>query len=97
MKRLTASNFGAAIKRKKKNNPLRCIGKKILNTSNTLETPAMAYGKQNETIAIRVFEEKMKSVGKTVFVSPSGLFIDVYHGFLVASPDCINDIKNKYS
>lgn len=80
MHRLTASQFGAVIKRKEW---ISCdpLVKRILDRKSFF-SPATAYGKANEAVAISFFEE---TTGKKV--NPSGLFVDLEYGFLGASPD----------
>ncbi|KAF2889851.1 hypothetical protein ILUMI_16322, partial [Ignelater luminosus] len=56
--------------------------KTILRTTSSTCTAAMEYGKKNECVAVLKFQEK---TGKTV--ERAGLYIDVDHGFLGASPD----------
>ncbi|CAG9771359.1 unnamed protein product [Ceutorhynchus assimilis] len=85
MFRLTASNFGAVIKRKE-HTPCDNLVKRLLSRK-PFSTPSTAYGKNNEAVAINIFSEK---TGKNV--DPAGLYIDLLDGFLAASPDgIIND------
>lgn len=85
--RLTASNFGKVVKRRK-TTPCTALVKNILMPT-AFSTPAIEYGKRNEIVAIQKFAELtgMK-------VEPSGLFIDFDHGYLGASPDGINIFIN---
>ncbi|XP_049820539.1 uncharacterized protein LOC126264889 [Aethina tumida] len=82
MHRLTASNFGDVIKLKESTS-CDSIVKKILRKNN-FSTEATKYGKINETVAIKKFEEEYNKI-----VKPAGLFVDVLHGYLGASPDGI--------
>lgn len=78
--RLTASNFGAVVKRRA-STPCDALVKRILKT-NTVGTSAMEYGKRNESVAIGKFSD---ITGYTVL--ESGIFISTEYGFLAASPD----------
>jgi len=53
---LTASNFGAVIKRRTSIPPHNLL-KKILYSKN-VETPAINYGKTNEKLVFDLFQEK---------------------------------------
>lgn len=87
--RLTASNFGAVIKRRP-TTPCHSLVKQILYPFNICND-SVEYGKMNESLAIRRFEEM-----KGVKVEKSGLFIDCEYPFLGASPvgkKFLNEIK----
>ena len=79
-KRLTASNFGAVIKRKL-HTPCHNLVKRILYPAE-LCTSGVLYGKQKEAAAVKSFETM-----KQMQVTPAGLFVDIDHGYLAASPD----------
>ncbi|KAF2890773.1 hypothetical protein ILUMI_15400, partial [Ignelater luminosus] len=79
--RLTASHFGAVIRRRPTTS-CNALVKTIFRTTSSTCTAAMEYGKKNERVAVLKFQEK---TGKTV--ERAGLYIDVDHGFLGASPD----------
>lgn len=78
--RLTASKFGVVCRRKDTTS-CRNLVKQLLYMP-SVSTPATEYGRLNENVAIKRFEEEMgHSVAKC------GLFVDLEHGFLGASPD----------
>lgn len=78
--RLTSSNFGAVLKRRKSTS---CHGlvKQILYGGN-FHTEATVYGKIMEASAISWLEKEIN-----VCVEKSGLFVDREYGCLAASPD----------
>lgn len=78
--RLTASNFGAVIKRRL-STPCHNLVKIMLYPRN-ITTPALEFGKTKEAVAISLFEKQMN-----VKVQSAGLFIDSDCSFLGASPD----------
>lgn len=80
--RLTASMFGAVCKRRPDTS---CDGqvRQCLYPS-YFTNKYMEYGKKNESVAIKMFEEKTGLI-----VKPSGLYIDQEFGYLAASPDGI--------
>lgn len=79
-KRLTASNFGMIIK-KRKQTPCHTMVKNLLYKAK-FDTPATLFGKAKESIAIDRF---MRETG--IIVKPSGFYIYLNYGFLGASPD----------
>lgn len=80
MHRLTASFFGAVIKRKRTTSCDALVKRMLCPKS--FSTEATVYGHQNERVAISKFSEK---TGKIVM--PSGIFVDLDFGYLAASPD----------
>lgn len=78
--RLTSSNFGAVLKRRRSTS---CHGlvKQILYAGN-FQTEATVYGKIMEATA-KIWLEKQLNVT----VEKSGLFVDKENGCLAASPD----------
>lgn len=78
--RLTASYFGKVCRRK---DSTRCAAdvRKIL-CGGSFTSAAMQYGILNEPVALELYREK-----RGVTVQPCGMFIDLIHGFLAASPD----------
>ncbi|KAF2902711.1 hypothetical protein ILUMI_03490 [Ignelater luminosus] len=80
MHRLTASNFGAIVKRRDSTS-CDALVKSILSPRQ-FSTSATEYGKQNESVAISKYSDIIKQP-----IRPSGIFIDTKSGFLAASPD----------
>lgn len=78
--RLTASQFGSVIKRRD-HTPCHALVKSTLYLSN-FTNEATEYGKINESVAISLLEDQLG-----VKVNPCGIFIDLTHPFLGASPD----------
>lgn len=78
--RLTASMFGPVICRR----PYTPCQAQVLSVVNPrdINTQAIAYGRIHESDAIRIYEEQ-----RGVEVSPCGLFVDIDHPYLGASPD----------
>lgn len=80
MNRLTASNFGAVVKRRKSTS---CHGLvKIILYNTNFQNEATVYGKTMEAVAIKTLENK-----RGIIVQKSGLFVDLEYGYLAASPD----------
>lgn len=77
---LTASNFGAVINRRNKT-PCHNLVKSILYRGD-INTAAITYGRINEKLAI----EKYAAI-QNVTVQPCGIFVDLDHPYLGASPD----------
>ena len=77
---MTASNFGKVVKRRVTTSPLNLV--KSLVSKRTFSTPAMDYGKINESVARQHLENMYD-----ITVEDAGLFIDEDYGFLGASPD----------
>lgn len=82
--RLTASNFGSVISRKS-TTPCHNLFKSLLYTKNII-SKHLEFGRQNEKVAIREFENQYHKT-----VRPCGLFIDGVNPFLGASPDGLVD------
>lgn len=78
--RLTASNFGAVIKRKMWT-PCHNLVKSILYPT-IHNSPAIDFGKRREQVAINLFSAK-----HNIEVEPAGFYVDLDLGFLGASPD----------
>lgn len=78
--RLTASNFGAVIKRRPWT-PCHSLVKTCLGQSSFF-SEAAEYGIAKESVAINLFQKQYN-----VEVRPSGLWVDDQYGFLGASPD----------
>lgn len=80
-KMITASNFGVVIKRR---NNISCapLVKTLLYRSNISYINSIAHGIENEQIALQQLSRQ-----ENVVISPCGLFIDVVHPFLGATPD----------
>ncbi|GLV31329.1 hypothetical protein CBL_11060 [Carabus blaptoides fortunei] len=78
--RLTASKFGEVVKRRTTTSPETLV-KRILSQDH-INVPAINYGKENESVAIRLFE-----AGMNIPVQRTGLHIDVVNPYLAASPD----------
>ena len=89
--RLTASNFGSVIKRKK-NIFLKSHLQKMLSpaTSQSKTPESCLWGKTNEQVAIAKYLEQLKSDEKSVAAcTQCGLFINTETPWLGASPDCL--------
>lgn len=80
MNRLTASNFGKVIKRKKTTLCHNIV--KVLVYCKDIQTPAILFGRLNERNAIKKYEEKY-----SVNVQKCGLFVSESEPYLAASPD----------
>ena len=83
--RLTASRFGE-ICRATERRDMSSLAKSILNPPDLSRLPAVSYGKAQEANAIKKFMEVTK-----LEVTKCGLFVDIDHGFLAATPDGIID------
>lgn len=82
---LTASNFGAVVKRRKQT-PCHNLVKKLLYAKE-VNTAAVTYGRINEKVAIEKY-----CVTRGVTVDTCGMFVDVHCPYLAASPDgCIKE------
>lgn len=98
---LTASNFGAVVKRRPQTKCHNLL-KGILYSHNNLRTKGIVFGRMNETKAIKIYEER-----SNVAVEKCGFFICEAYPFLGASPDgligengiievkCLESIKGK--
>ncbi|KAF2882522.1 hypothetical protein ILUMI_23658 [Ignelater luminosus] len=82
MHRLTASNFGAVIRRRPSTS-CDALVRRILGRT-YFTSPAIEYGLRNESVALQKFTEKTGKI-----VNQCGLLVDLEHGFLGASPDGI--------
>ncbi|XP_064479311.1 uncharacterized protein LOC135392531 [Ornithodoros turicata] len=80
--RLSSSNFGKVCKRR--STTLSSSLVKQLVYPRPFSTSATEYGKQNEDVAIRLYEAQ-----RNCSVQKCGLFVDLEYGFLAASPDGI--------
>lgn len=78
--RLTASNFHAVCVRKD-STPCDALVKTLLHPR-SFTNAATEHGKQHESVAIQLYAAETKRD-----VQPCGLFVDLEHGFLAASPD----------
>ncbi|XP_065530481.1 EZH inhibitory protein [Lathamus discolor] len=64
--------------------------KAVVDSSPSVQTRAMAWGIDNEKVAIQAYEQlKSQAVGKPVRVEDCGLFIDRDKKWIAASPDGI--------
>jgi hypothetical protein len=89
--RLTASNFGSVLKRRKSNFP-KSILQKILSPATNVSKPpeSCLWGKSNEQVAIAKYLEKMNDDAKSVTAcTQCELFINTKSPWLGASPDCL--------
>lgn len=82
--RLTASNFGTVICRKPTTSCHNLV--KTLLYSTNVVSKSLEFGRQNEKVAIREYENKYCKV-----VRSCGLFVDRENPFLGASPDGLVD------
>ncbi|KAF2884822.1 hypothetical protein ILUMI_21355, partial [Ignelater luminosus] len=82
MHRLTASNFGAVIRRRPSTS-CDALVRRILGRT-YFTSPAIEYWLRNESVALQKFTEKTGKI-----VNQCGLLVDLEHGFLGASPDGI--------
>lgn len=78
--RLTASNFHAVCTRKD-STPCDMLVKRLL-CPKSFTTSATEHGKQHESVAIQLYAAE-----RACTVQPCGLFVDIEHCFLAASPD----------
>ncbi|KAH7959070.1 hypothetical protein HPB49_008019 [Dermacentor silvarum] len=78
--RLTASNFHAVCTRKD-STPCDALVKRLLHPK-SFTTSATEHGKQHESVALQLYATENETV-----IQPCGLFVDLEHGFLAASPD----------
>ncbi|XP_075556529.1 uncharacterized protein LOC142588576 [Dermacentor variabilis] len=78
--RLTVSNF-YAVCRRRESTPCDALVKSLLY-KNSFTSAALEHGKQQEQVAVRLYEEETGTR-----VQPCGLFVDQEYGFLAASPD----------
>ncbi|KAH8037706.1 hypothetical protein HPB51_015751 [Rhipicephalus microplus] len=78
--RLTASNFYAVCTRKD-STPCDALVKRLLQPKG-FTTAATEHGKQHESVALQLYATEKETV-----VQPCGLFIDLKHWFLAATPD----------
>ncbi|KAH7980339.1 hypothetical protein HPB49_015143 [Dermacentor silvarum] len=78
--RLTASNFHAVCTRND-STPCDALVKRLLHPK-SFTTSATEHGKQHESVALQLYATENETV-----VQPCGLFVDLEHGFLAASPD----------
>ncbi|KAL1483478.1 hypothetical protein MTO96_033162 [Rhipicephalus appendiculatus] len=78
--RLTASNFHTVCTRKY-STLCDALVKRLLHPKG-LTTAATEHGKQHEIVAIQLY-----ALEKGMVVQPCGLFVDLEHGFLAASPE----------
>lgn len=82
--RLTASNFGTVICRKSTTSCHNLV--KTLLYSKNIISKHIEFGRQNEKVVIRQFENQYNKT-----VRPCGLFVDEQYPFLGASPDGLVD------
>lgn len=83
--RLTASKFGTVAKRLPHTHCHNLV--KSILIDRPLHTEAVTFGRDNEENVLKLYEEKTSTQ-----VTRSGLFIDMEHPFLGASPDgLVND------
>ncbi|XP_077484482.1 uncharacterized protein LOC144094390 [Amblyomma americanum] len=81
---LTASNFHAVCIRRDCT-PCDALVKALLHPK-SFTNSATEHGKQHESVALQLYGAQMNRV-----VQPCGLFVDLEHGFLAASPDGVVD------
>ena len=86
--RLTASNFGKIIKRNS-NNSSKGLLNSLLHPSIGRNPPdPIKWGLHHEDIACEVYRTFCVESGKTTLtIHRAGIFIDLTHGWLAASPD----------
>ena len=60
-------------------------------SSQSINMPAINYGRKHETVAISTYVKHQRSKGKLVQVEPCGLFVDHSKPWLAASPDGIEN------
>ncbi|XP_063221397.1 uncharacterized protein LOC134530485 isoform X1 [Bacillus rossius redtenbacheri] len=80
MNRLTASMFGSVMCRREKTSCHNLV--KSFLYRKDLHTPAIQYGRLNESVAINLYEQQQSAE-----VQKCGLFVDSEHPYLGASPD----------
>jgi len=83
--RLTASNFGRVIKMRSTTSCSNTV-MSILYPDKLDNLEAIKYGKLNESVAIEELNLRLREQGLG-HVEPCGLFVDIWKGFLAASPD----------
>jgi len=85
--RITASVMKEVCHRKPSTSCDAFIQKKLV--SRPINTPAIRYGQQNETIAVRSYVNHQNKRGINIQVNSCGLYIDPSVPWLAASPDAI--------
>lgn len=84
--RLTASNFGRVMTRKKE--PTKSFLSSLFQSKNLTNVSSIQHGKQNEAVAKTLYVKKMqKNVHANFSVYDSGLVINPSCPYLGASPD----------
>lgn len=78
--RLTASDFQAVCTRKD-STPCDALVRRLLHPKG-FATATTEHGKQHESVGLQLYASEKGTV-----VQPCGLFVDLEHGFLAASPD----------
>ena len=87
--RLTASNFGKVLKRKKEDCS-KLVSTMTTCTMNNLNVSSLRYGRENESLVAKYyvqFQEKYGHAGIQIF--PCGLVVNPLYSWLGASPDRI--------
>ena len=84
--RLTSSNFGLVVKRKKN---FESLAIQLSQKKNFIHTaiPSLKWGIENQDRARSLYEQELLNTSPSLKVVPSGLWIDTTMGWLAASPD----------
>ena len=84
--RLTSSNFGLVVKRKKN---FESLAIQLSQKKNFIHTaiPSLKWGIENQDRARNLYEQELLNTSPSLKVVPSGLWIDTTMGWLAASPD----------
>ncbi|XP_065884579.1 uncharacterized protein [Dysidea avara] len=85
--RLTASVMKEICHRRPSTSCTGFIKKKL--SSKSIDTPAISYGRKNESQAVSSYVNYQKSKGKFVQIESCGLYVDKAFPWLAASPDAI--------
>ena len=83
--RLTASNFGLIAKRREVN--MLSLVDQLLYTSPPVSVSSIKFGRDNEPLAVQLYEKLMTKNGHPVEVQQTGLHVHPTFSFLAASPD----------
>lgn len=84
-KRLTASNFGKVIKRKRP--PTESFGRDMFAPKDLSKVSSLRHGRQQELIARSLYSRKMQKMCKQFIVFYAGLVVNPSFPYLGASPD----------
>ena len=95
--RLTASNFGGVIRRRKSIYPKSLLDKILESRANEKSPAPCIWGKENETVAVQKYFKTKKSQGKQVTVCAQvGFIVNPVYPWLGASPDfLIRDLQEE--